>query len=87
MVGAAMASGIPNCTVLYPSDAVATDRLLALAAATPGPAYIRLSRPKTPILYGRAETFPLGGSKTLRKSEADSVTVVAAGVTTCTIST
>lgn len=77
----AMARGIPNCTVLYPSDAVATDRLLALAAATPGPAYIRLSRPKTPILYGPAETFPLGGSKTLRQSEADAVTVVAAGVT------
>ena len=77
----AMARGVPNCTVLYPSDAVATERLLALAAATPGPAYIRLSRPKTPILYGASEAFPLGGSKTLRQSDADVVTVVAVGVT------
>ena len=77
----AMARGVPNCTVLYPSDAVSTDRLLALAAATSGPAYIRLSRPKTPILYSATETFPLGGSKTLRQSDKDVVTVVAAGVT------
>lgn len=76
-----MARGVPNCTVLYPSDAVSTDRLLALAAATPGPAYIRLSRPKTPILYTAADTFPLGGSKTLRESASDVVAVVAAGVT------
>ena len=77
----AMARGVPNCTVLYPSDAVSTDRLLALAAATSGPAYIRLSRPKTPILYSATEPFPLGGSKTLRQSDKDAVTVVAAGVT------
>lgn len=77
----AMARGVPNCTVLYPSDAVSTDRLLALAAATPGPAYIRLSRPKTAILYKATDSFPLGGSKTLRESGKDVVTVVAAGVT------
>jgi transketolase len=77
----AMARGVPNCSVLYPSDAVSTDRLLALAAATPGPAYIRLSRPKTPILYKATDSFPLGGSKTLRESGNDVVTVVAAGVT------
>jgi transketolase len=77
----AMARGVPNCSVLYPSDAVSTDRLLALAAATPGPAYIRLSRPKTPILYKATDSFPLGGSKTLRESGKDVVTVVAAGVT------
>jgi transketolase len=77
----AMARGIPNCTVLYPCDAMSTDRLLALAAATPGPAYIRLSRPKTPVIYSADETFPLGGSKTLRQSDHDAVTVIGMGVT------
>jgi transketolase len=77
----AMARGVPNCSVLYPCDGMSTHRLMALAAATPGPAYIRLSRPKTPVIYDANEQFPLGGSKTLRQSAKDVVTVVTAGVT------
>jgi transketolase len=42
---------------------------------------LRLSRPKTPILYGVDETFVVGGSKTLRQSANDRVTVVGSGVT------
>ena len=33
------------------------------------------------MLYGPSETFPVGGSKTLRRRDKDVVTVVAAGVT------
>ncbi|HWB18089.1 MAG TPA: transketolase [Vicinamibacterales bacterium] len=77
----AMARGVPDCSVLYPCDAVSTIRLMALAAATPGPAYLRLSRPKTPTIYSASEAFPLGGSKTLRETPNDRVLVVAAGVT------
>jgi transketolase len=77
----AMARGVPNCTVFYPCDAVSTEALLAAAAGTPGPAYLRLSRPKTPVIYGPDERFPVGGSKTLRSSDHDVATVVAAGVT------
>jgi transketolase len=72
---------VPNCTVLYPCDAVSTERLMALAASTPGPAYLRTSRPKTPVIYGADEAFAVGGSKTLRQSASDAVTVVAAGIT------
>jgi transketolase len=77
----AMARGVPNCTVLYPSDAVSAYRLVAAAASTRGPVYIRLSRPKTPVIYPSNEPFPVGGSKTLRESPNDAVTLVAAGVT------
>ena len=77
----AMARAVPNCTVLYPSDAVCAERMVALAAATPGPVYSRSSRPKTPILYSTTEQFPAGGSKVLRQSDTDVVTVVGAGVT------
>ncbi|HEX5214970.1 MAG TPA: transketolase [Vicinamibacterales bacterium] len=77
----AMARGVPNCSVFYPCDAVSAERLMALAAATPGPAYLRMSRPKTPVIYSNEETFTVGGSKTLRQSDNDVVTVVAAGVT------
>jgi transketolase len=77
----AMARAVPNCTVLYPSDAVCAERLVALAAATPGPVYIRSSRPKTPVIYSTDEKFPVGGSKVVRQSDKDVATIVAAGVT------
>jgi transketolase len=76
-----MARGVPNCTVLYPSDAVCAERLVAVAAATHGPVYIRSSRPKTPVIYGPDEVFVAGGSKTIRQSATDVATVVGAGVT------
>ena len=77
----AMCRAQPNITVLYPCDAVSTERLVTLAAYHPGPAYIRTSRPKTPVIYSASETFTIGGLKVLRESAADIVTVVGAGVT------
>src|SRR5258707_2978753 len=59
----AMFRAQPNYAVLYPSDAVSTERLVALAAAYQGPAYIRTSRPKTPVIYANDETFTIGGLK------------------------
>ncbi len=77
----AMMRAVPNCTVLYPCDGVSTERLVAAAAYHPGPAYIRTTRPKTPVLYDAADTFEIGGSKVLRQSHDDAATVVAAGIT------
>jgi len=77
----AMMRALVKATVLYPSDAVAAERAVETAARTEGIVYIRTSRPKTPVLYANDEPFPVGGSKTLRQSGKDAVTVVAAGVT------
>jgi len=77
----AMCRAQPNITVLYPCDGVSAERLVALAAYHPGAVYIRTSRPKTPVIYGNDEPFVVGGSKVLRQSAADRVTIVAAGVT------
>src|SRR5262249_52919070 len=77
----AMFRAEPNFAVLYPCDAVSTERLIALMASHPGPAYMRTSRPKTPVIYGNDETFAIGGLKVLRESVDDVATVVGAGVT------
>jgi transketolase len=77
----AMMRAVLGSTVLYPSDAVSAERLTEEAARTQGIVYIRTSRPRTPVVYANDERFPVGGSKTLRSSAADAVTVVAAGVT------
>jgi len=77
----AMMRAVPDCVVFYPCDGVSTERLTEVAAAYHGMAYIRTSRPKTPVIYRSTEEFVLGGSKVLRESEKDVVTIVAAGVT------
>src|SRR5882724_1634870 len=77
----AMYRAEPNYTVLYPSDAVSAERLLAAVAYHPGPAYMRTSRPKTPVIYANEETFTIGGLKVLRQSGKDVATVIGAGIT------
>ncbi len=77
----AMMRAVPNCVVLYPCDAVSTERLVSIAAYHHGPTYIRTTRPKTPVIYSNSERFEIGGSKILRENEGDQVTVVAGGVT------
>jgi transketolase len=77
----AMMRAITGATVLYPSDAVSAERLVELAARTKGIVYIRTSRPKTKVIYANDEPFVVGGSKTVRSSDKDTVTIVAAGVT------
>jgi len=76
-----MFRSVPNAVVLYPSDAVAAERLVAEAAAYEGIVFIRTSRPNTKVIYENSEQFPIGGSKVVRSSGEDQVTVVAAGVT------
>ncbi len=77
----AMMRAVIGSTVLSPSDAVCAYRLVCEAVRTPGLVYLRMARPKMPVLYDPGELFPIGGSKTLRSSDSDQVTVVAAGVT------
>ncbi len=77
----AMMAAQPGVVVLYPSDAMCAYRMVENMANHRGMAYMRTGRPKTPIIYGPEETFTIGGSKVLRQSEKDQLTIVAAGVT------
>ncbi len=77
----AMMAAQPGITVLYPSDATCMYHLVEAAANHKGMVYLRAGRPKSPVLYGPEERFPIGGSKILRQSQADALTIVAAGIT------
>ncbi|MDF2749248.1 MAG: tkt1, partial [Gaiellaceae bacterium] len=46
-----------------------------------GISYLRTTRADTPVLYGAEDEFPVGGSKVLRSSDEDDVTIVGAGIT------
>lgn len=77
----AMFRTVLNSVVLYPSDAVSTEKLVEEAAKYHGMVYIRTTRKDTPILYKNDEEFPIGGCKVLRKSDNDRITVISAGIT------
>jgi transketolase len=77
----AMMRAVHGSTVLYPADGNATAVLVQTMADLPGISYMRTTREKTPKLYDAGEPFPIGGSKTVRESDADRATLVAAGVT------
>ena len=77
----AMMRTVHGSTVLYPSDATSTAALVAAMARNPGISYIRTTRGAYPVIYEAREEFAIGGSKVLRSSESDDVTLVGAGVT------
>jgi transketolase len=81
----AMMRSIHGSTVLYPSDAASTVKLVEQMVTSQGVVYLRTTRGAYPVLYEESEDFPIGGSKTLMSSgPADLVTIVAAGATVYT---
>jgi transketolase len=77
----AMMRAVHGSTVLYPSDATSTARLVQEMAERSGIVYMRTTRGAYPVLYGPDEAFPVGGAKVVRSSPDDQVTLVGAGVT------
>src|ERR671912_1732522 len=77
----AMMRAVHGSTVLQPCDANQTAHLVAQMADREGIVFMRTLRPKTPVIYDPSDDFPVGGSKTVRSSDEDAVTVVATGIT------
>jgi transketolase len=70
---------VHGSTVLYPSDANSTAKLVAEMADRDGIVFMRTTRAATPVIYPADEQFPIGGSKVVR--EGDDVTIIGAGIT------
>ncbi|NJQ02639.1 transketolase [Streptomyces zingiberis] len=77
----AMFRSVHESTVLHPCDANQTARLVSAVCDRPGISYLRTSRDAFPVLYGPDEPFAVGGSRVLRSSGEDRVTLAGAGVT------
>ncbi len=76
-----MFRSIFGSVVLYPSDAISTDKLVEKAAELDTISYIRTTRMDTPVIYDGKEEFKVGGSKTLKESIVDKAAVIGAGIT------
>jgi transketolase len=72
---------IHGSTVLHPSDANQTVKLVAQMADRHGISYIRTLRGKTPVRTPAEEDVPIGGSRIAAGAGADDVAIVACGVT------
>lgn len=68
-------------TVLYPCDAVSSEKLTYEAAKHTDLVYIRTTRKETPVIYDLDEQFNIGGSKILKSFEKDKLTIATAGIT------
>ncbi|MDQ6659643.1 MAG: transketolase, partial [Chloroflexota bacterium] len=77
----AMMRAVFGSTVVYPSDPNQTAQLVAEMADHGGIVYMRTTREKTPVLYSPDEKFTIGGSRVVKRSDNDQLTVVAAGIT------
>ena len=72
---------VHSSTVLYPSDANQTAKLVETMVDLEGIVFLRTTRANTAVIYGPDEEFPVGGSRVVRESDEDEVTIVGAGIT------
>lgn len=74
----ALICSLPGFTVIVPADAIETAQAVRVAAASYGPFYIRLCRPKTPPVYNQDYRFNLGKAVTMR--QGTKATIIAIGL-------
>ncbi len=74
----ALFCALPGFTVIVPADAVETAAAVRQAARDYGPFCIRLSRPKTPVVYSEDYQFTSGRAVTMRQGK--DATIIAAGI-------
>jgi len=72
---------LPNSIIFYPSDAISTEKLVYLASQIQGLKYLRTTRPKTPVIYSKGESFQLGDFKVLKQSQKDKLVLIGSGIT------
>lgn len=74
----ALMRALPNMTVLVPADGPEAAQALVAAADVDGPVYMRLGRPKVPVITEPGEPFIVGKAGVLR--EGIDVTLIACGI-------
>lgn len=70
-------SGLPNMRVFSPADAPETEEIINFVYESKGPAYVRLSREKVPVLHDK-KSFMYGKNEILE--DGDDVTIIGTGI-------
>lgn len=74
----ALMRAVPNMTVLVPADGEETKQAVMAAAEYDGPVYIRLGRPKVPVLFTENYRFAIGKGVVLK--DGNDVALIATGI-------
>ncbi|HYB07099.1 MAG TPA: transketolase family protein [Nitrososphaerales archaeon] len=74
----AIMRSIPKMRVIVPADAASTKAAIRSIATIPGPFYVRLTRPSTPVVYDSSFEYRLGRAEVLR--EGPDVAIFACGI-------
>jgi transketolase len=74
----ALIGSLPGFTVIVPADGIETAQVIRAVAAHNGPCYVRLCRPKLPLVYDDNYRFELGKAVVMRPGK--DATVIAIGV-------
>ena len=74
----ALMTALPGMNVVVPADVVEAEAAMTAAAADADPWYIRVGRPKIPVVYDEGPRFRLGRADQLR--DGGDVTLVACGL-------
>jgi transketolase len=74
----ALIFSLPGFTVVVPADAIETAQAIRAIAAHNGPCYVRLCRPKLPLVYDTNYRFEIG--KAVAMKSGTDATIIAIGV-------
>jgi transketolase len=74
----ALICSLPGFTVIVPADGIETAQVIRAVADHQGPCYVRLGRPKLPLVYDDSYHFEMGKAVEMRPGK--DVTVIAIGV-------
>lgn len=74
----AIVSALPTFTVIVPADGPEAALAVRAAISTPGPFYVRLSRPATPVVHEGPYEFAVGRAEVMR--EGKDASIVACGI-------
>jgi transketolase len=74
----ALICSLPGFTVIVPADAIETAQVIRSVAAHDGPCYVRLCRPKLPVIYSSNYRFEIGRAVEMRSGK--DATIIAIGV-------
>ena len=73
-----LACALPGFTVIVPADGIETAKAVQVAAEISGPVYIRLGRPKVPVIYPADYRFELGKAVNMRRGK--DAAIIAIGI-------
>jgi len=76
----AIMRALPNMVVVAPADGIECKLATRVLTDTPGPAYLRLTRDATPVIFGEDYTFVLGKVVPLR--DGKDITIFGTGIQT-----